>query len=94
MLCPHTNIYEFHNGPGHVSNLVFCLLKPWSSFLEKFMRGKIKIMADQFLNFLYDEHNANQPSEEEWDVKYGLLCSKGVSKKKIKDTGLDFFLSQ
>jgi len=29
------------------------------------MSGNIKIMANQFPNFLYDEHNTDQPSEEE-----------------------------
>jgi hypothetical protein len=75
-LCPRAYIYEFDNDSGYVSNLLFCLLKLCFSFLEKITSGNIEITADQFPNFLYDEHNADQPSEEEeWDVEYGLLCS-------------------
>jgi hypothetical protein len=75
-LCPRAYIYEFDNDPGYVSNLLFCLLKICSSFLEKITSGQIEITADQFPNFHYDEQNADQPLEgEEWDVEYGLLCS-------------------
>ena len=75
-LCPRAYIYEFDNDSGYVSNLLFCLLKLCFSFLEKITSGNIEITADQFPNFLYNEHNADQPSEEEeWDVEYGLLCS-------------------
>jgi hypothetical protein len=75
-LCPRAYIYEFDNNPGYVLNLRFCLLILCLSFLEKITSGNIEITADQFPNFLYDEDNADQPSEEEeWDIEYGLLCS-------------------
>ncbi|KAF8225243.1 hypothetical protein L208DRAFT_1380731 [Tricholoma matsutake] len=60
-LCPRAYIYEFDNDP---------------KFLEKITSREVEITADQFPNFLYDEINAELPSEdEEWDVKYGLLHS-------------------
>jgi hypothetical protein len=77
-LCPHAYIYEFDNNPGYVLNLHFCLPILCFSFLEKITSRNIKIMADQFPNFLYNEDNADQSSEEEWNVEYGDMSTSQV----------------
>lgn len=75
-LCPRAYIYEFDNDPKYVSHIILNLLMLWSRFLEKITSREVEITADQFPNFLYDEINAELPSEdEEWDVEYGLLHS-------------------
>ena len=74
-LCPRAYIWEFDNDEGYVLDSVSYFLNRSSSFLKKITSGEIEITADQFPNFLYDELNANPPSEEEWNVEDGLLCS-------------------
>ena len=55
---------------------LYYLLTVSSSFIERIMSGEIGITANQFPNFLYNEHVADLPSrEEDWDVENGLLCS-------------------
>ena len=75
-LCPCAYIWNFDNDKGYVLDSLSHFLTCSSSFLEKITSGEIEITADQFPNFLYDELNANLPSEdEEWNVEEGLLCS-------------------
>jgi hypothetical protein len=59
-------------------SLAFPILTLPARFLDRITSGEIKVTANQFPNFLYDESEAQQLSEEnpeEWDVEKGLLRS-------------------
>jgi hypothetical protein len=49
-----------------------------SSFLERITNGAVEITSEQFPNFLYDEDEAEELTEEnpgDWDAEKGLLRS-------------------
>jgi hypothetical protein len=49
-----------------------------TSFLERITNGAVEITSEQFPNFLYDEDEAEELTEEkpgDWDAEKGLLCS-------------------
>jgi hypothetical protein len=79
-LCPRSYIYSFDNESGYL----YAVCSPKSrlmtvtSFIERITNGNVKVTSGQFPNFLYDEGEAEELTEENptfWDVERGLLRS-------------------
>jgi hypothetical protein len=81
-LCPRSYICSFTEESEyvfrHLHSQMMSKLMLTTSFLERISNGDVAVTSDQFPNFLYNEDEAEDLTEEnpdDWDAEKGLLRS-------------------